>query len=207
MRVPDESLEDFIIKVSAPKTVEPPAVVSLHLSGKVKVIKPVVDTRLDSKRNAAAGRAFHRRTSYVPPSFHRSLALGGAFAVIAVIIATGIHLVIFGPSVQQVGPRELSLDSHSDDILPPVNEPFAWELLPDVGSSTSLGAPAGPRQAKRRGHSRYRGQSSDHRMRRIARRPHVVFSGFVPTTIIIYAENGEIRSRVEPQPVDGNRKS
>jgi hypothetical protein len=38
-----------------------------------------------------------------------------------------------------------------------------------------------------------------YRPRRQLRRPQHVVTSFVPTTLVIYAENGEIKTRIEPQ--------
>jgi hypothetical protein len=46
-----------------------------------------------------------------------------------------------------------------------------------------------------------------YRPRQLARTSRIVMSSFVPTTLIIYIENGEIKTRIEPQPTSGRKTS
>jgi hypothetical protein len=208
MRIPDESLEDFTIDADKIITPEPPAAVSLQLSGKTRVVRP-----LARRESLAIRKPVRHRKPYTGAAsgiswFHRSFATVGAVAVIAFFVATGIQLAIFGPPVEQVGTREVAIDTRPDDMAPG-EAPSASDLLPEAetDSQPSFIEDNAPQPSAKRSFARTRTLRAAYRPRRISRRPHLVWSTFVPTTLIIYAVNGEIKYRIEPHFTDANRRS
>ena len=136
MRIPDESLEDF--NVGTPKPAEPPAMRSVRASGEIEVLKPLVPGEYLAKSEPAFGGTPVRPAPHRFSSFHRSLAMGGAFAVIAFILATGIHIAVFGPPLVRVSPSDVAIVGQPDGTITPDEGPFASGLVPDVNSPTAF---------------------------------------------------------------------
>src|SRR5678815_4075266 len=102
MRIPDEKLDDYSSGMAAAnKQAAPPRVRSLHFTGEVEVLKPVVSREVLTEPEAAVDSTF------VPPApsldthrlsvSYRSLAVAGALVIIALILASGIFIGIYNP--------------------------------------------------------------------------------------------------------------
>src|SRR6476660_287923 len=108
MRAPKESLRDF--QAAAPKPTEPPAERSVRLSGKIAILKPV-ETRYELVRQRL-------------PWFHRSLAVGGAFALILFVLGTVIDIAINGSRFEPaVAANDVATDLQSKRSRTPPKEP------------------------------------------------------------------------------------
>jgi hypothetical protein len=220
MRVPDENLDDFNIS-SAPKTAEPPAVKLVHPSGEIEVLKPLARWEGFVKSEAATGGMFHRAAPHWPSWFRRSLAVGGAVAIIALILGTGIYVGIYRPPVEPVVSKsDVAIDQQPESALLPPDEPSASDLLPTADSpgafdelyavgpvkrSRHLRPRTGPRQRFAFSILNSRFSIASHHRRPLLR-PQLIVSAFIPTTLIIYIENGEIKTRIEPQLTAGYKK-
>jgi hypothetical protein len=199
MRMPYESLEDFNTRVAAPA--EPPSPVLLYPTGDIEVLEPLAHAESFVKTEAVADSAFvnpaiPHRVSW----FHRSLALAGALAMTAVILGAGLMIGFYGPSAEPVSPIEVAGDQQPADILTPQEELDESDLLSVAESPLAFAEPFAIRKAaraKRRATPRV--FRSTYRPRPVVPRPRFIVSEFVPTTLIIYIENGEIKTRIEPQ--------
>jgi hypothetical protein len=187
MRKPEESLEDFTVKaIAIEKASEPARVASLRFRGQVEVLRPLASW----DGPADAGPPVSRL-----PWFQRSLAVVGGLAVIALMFLSAIFFGMYDqPAEPSVGLSDPATDHGpmrterplKPDIFAAQNSTPAGDELPQVRSIVK------PRS------ERPRVQVAAYRPRRQSRRPPVV-PRFVPTTLVIYAENGEIKKRIEPR--------
>ena len=210
MRIPYESLDDFNIS-AAPKPAGPPAARRACPSGLVEVVKPLARLEDFAKSEAAAAES-----TLLPPAvsggphrlskFHQSLAICGAFALIVLFLVAGLYIGISDrPVVPAIGSSDVAMDRRPDDAMKPAEEPSASspaaaENSPDTDEFSVV------RPAARRVHARPRLSLAVYRPRRRPLLPQYVVSEFSPTTLIIYAENGEIKTRIEPWLTAGYKK-
>ena len=186
MQKPEESLEDFRVRATE-KVVPPPAVVWLRFTGDVKVLKPL------------AGRTATSNT-YRFSWFQSALAAAGAVGMMALVLLSAVFIGINDvPQVDTAGiSNELETDRPSVYGLTPSEEPHSPEIRtvetspPADDKVRPVRSAAKPRLARRI-------QPIAYRPGRQGSRPHHVVTKFVPTTLVIYAENGEIKTRIEPQ--------
>jgi hypothetical protein len=207
MRVPKESLDDFRIG-AARKPAEPPPVKFLRPSGRFEVLKPLARSKDFAKRRSATASMFirpipspaARRLSW----YQRSVAFSVGLAVIALIvgIVAGIYDVP-GPTGMQ---SDLVIDRQPEEMPRFPNEPDDSAASPAASASLRSDPLHIVRSAIRQRRPRPHVRRASYRPRRLARPSHLVMSSFVPTTLIIYIENGEIKTRIEPQ-LNGKKKS
>jgi hypothetical protein len=218
MRKPDESLGDLVVEAAPEKLAEPPRPVTLRFTGKVEVLKPLARWEGPVKSEEAAVAD----TSVRPePSgfswFHRSFVAGGGLAVIAVILASAVFIGIYDPSVQQAdNPSEVAIDEQPVDRLLPAEEPLVSDVFTPASSR-----PVSADSLKSKKTSRSNGVGRSYSAFRSSAGPRVqpaaypppepprsplVMPEFVPTTLVIYVEKGEIKTRVEPQLNAGHKK-
>jgi len=223
MKYPKESLDDFVVPALEPT--EPPRAVSLRLTGEVEVLKPLARWEGPAKMVPVADESAGRRSWFdssladrAPASlswFHRSLALGGTVAMVALVLTSAIVIGMYDrPAdagrelVQTAGDADLAPDGRPDrrqlpPKVPPMSDKFtAADTVPTI---------AGPGRVFEFGNTRYvtRVRTVSHsvrrphvrvaayRPRRRSPQPQLVASHFFPTTLVIYIENGLVRRRVE----------
>ncbi len=193
MRAPYDSLEDF--KAPARKTAKPPATKSLRLTGKTQILKPLARVEDLSMNRLFGANALHRFKW-----FHRSLAMGGAFAVILFALITLIDFAIYGPRIGPVEPVDVAINEQPDSLPVFTDEPFTAALLQDENSLISLDELNASPAFTRRRSVRPRAQYVAYRAPRKPEpfRNQLWVSQFVPTTLVIYIENGVIKTRSEP---------
>ena len=202
MRLPDDNLDDFKSNAAKPKRAAPPPTVSLEFSGEIEVLKP-----LARWEDYASGKATTDNVAaHWFSRFHRSLAFGGALAIIALVLGSSVYLGIYGPPAEiatdnAVGPLDVATDQPPESVLTPSDEPATSDLIPAENSpSAFFGLNAVRPVARRRpAHPRVRFAAYRRPRRHALPHPQYVVSDFVPTTLIIYVENGEIKTRIEPQ--------
>ncbi len=204
MRKPAESLESFNVK-PALGAAEAPDPVALSLTGEFELLQPLVWREDRAKFKVVTEYTYVRPSTHRVSWFQRTLALGSSFALIALILLSAILVGIYEPtdestigSVDSSGdPSYLAMD-RSEDTLTPIEEPLNSDTFP---ASPTLEddqlRTARPRI------SRQRVRLAAYRPLRRIRRPlrvvtKYVPTDFVPTTLVIYAENGEIKTRIEP---------
>ena len=185
---PNESLDDFVAKPLPEVTSEAPRPVSLQRTGEVEVLKPLTRAEVRARRLRYAFK-----TPYQPLWFRRFLAVGsGALVMIGFVLVSAI---LVGINDQAAGP-EVATNENPVDILPQPEEPFSFDVF-------SLAPAAGPvevvRSATRRRPARPAIKLAINKPRRQFRAPlQPEEPDFVPTTLVIYAENGVINTRIEP---------
>ena len=212
MRKPTESLDNFIGK--SPSNVErPPRRVSLISMRKFEVVKPLATYEAPPKRNALVSDPSlrllplgRRAPSY--PSF----AMGAALAVMILILASAVLIGINEPAVEQAG---LSVDfgmEPADSSNDFAVEPSDWgadQVIPDAPiAGEEASAPQVPSTSPVRNRLHYfrtnarlgRAKPSPRLAAYRPRRPRLVqVTDIVPTTLVIYPEDGEIKTRIEFQ--------
>ena len=184
MRIQDEKLDNLEI-------VQPTARF-VRLTGEVEVLEPIAGPSGPEKRKFPA-----------VSEFHRTLASAGAFAVIMLTIVTGLHFMAFGPPEDPVGLGDLAMsmnvrpesDFESEDVPYIVSD-----APPDEGSPGEfVDEAAGVRRVAKRTLYRAGATRAGYRRLRPLPAPQHRISEFTPTTMIIYVEKGEIRTRTETQ--------
>ena len=202
MRVPNESLDDFTASPRKPS--DPPSLKLVRPSGDVEVLKPLARAELPPQANI-------KIAAYVPPAafpghgqelswFLRSLAAVGAFVgVVAVVIGSSILIGIYDPPVaEDQGLRQIERQSTSQPRPP--KEPTPFNSSPAEISAGNATEALRPVPAVMRSRPvRSRAVAAVYRPRRYSSRRQLVLTKFVPTKLIIYPENGVIKTRIEPQ--------
>jgi hypothetical protein len=204
---PEESLDDYIVK---PEPVaEPPAVVSVRFTGEVEVLKPLARWERPAKLvPAVIETQLYPAPQYRLSWFHRSLVVGGGLAMAALVLASAVIIGISdkGPSpdvaqVQTADDEETTVNVASADKNLPVEEPLSSDIFSTSSNGTASENSTVPKARSRS--NRFDLVRSAYRAPRsvAARRPQpstLYVSQFTPTTLVIYIENGVIRSRTEP---------
>ncbi|PYT00837.1 MAG: hypothetical protein DMF63_05905 [Acidobacteria bacterium] len=190
---PDESLDEFVVKPDADVISDPPREVLLRRTGEVEVLKPLTLAEIRARRSSRSFGAF--RTPQ-PLWFRRFLTLGSAALVmIALVLVSAILVGINDPAE---GLDVATVVTPNEELDQP-EEPFTFEVY-----SPSTLAPAGReidtiRSSPRRRPLRHVVHLAAIK-RRVQPRPslRVEQPKFIPTTLVIYAENGVINTRIEP---------
>jgi hypothetical protein len=211
MQIPKESLEDFMTGMPVdPKPAEPPpGPRPVSFSGQVELLKPIefsedlvkspveILVPLVPSRPAARTHWFS--------GFYRSLAVAGSFAIIALVLASGIFFGTYRPAAEPAtSPGDLGLDQQPEGILTTPDNP---DLTGPTAPTSLLLISDEPRalpHVRRPGSARV--LRAAYHPRRVVRPHQMMVTGFVPTTLVIYAENGEIKTRIEPQLTSGYKK-
>lgn len=206
MRIPRESLDDFI-RATAPKPEPQPPAKYVRLTGEIEVLKPLATWDGVVKPNAAAfwrGQVAWYRLS----AFHRSLATGGVVALMALMLGSAVFLRTDRSPIEQVMVTGDITDQPLPTELSPTVEPdLKSDLLTADDVPSTFEAPKSQRLAINR---RAVGSLRPHIPNRtftaaIQRARHQLpnsqfwVSQFVPTTLVIFVEKGEIKTRTEPQ--------
>jgi hypothetical protein len=196
MQKPQESLDDFLLPIEPIAATAPPRV-CLVPTGEVEVLKPLA---LDQPP-ANTGLLLRHRAPRIS-WFHRSLIFGGgALAAIGLIFLSAVFIAI------SEDPETAASDGMSDPAYTVDGEPLGGQaaglMFGTVESSTSLIEPlaTGELRHLQAVVSRPRVRTRNSRVDRITRKRTLSTRqavDFVPTTLIIYAENGEIKTRIEP---------
>jgi hypothetical protein len=202
MRFPTEKLDDFKSNAAAPT---PPPTVWLHFTGETEVLQPLARYEGFVKSKAVA----HLSPAPQRPSwFRRSLAASAALAVIALMIGTGLVIGLYRLPVEPVSPVDVAIDQHPAELLTPSEQSDESDILSAVDSPSAFDGVVAVRKAARPRLAPARVFQSVYRPRRLVSlpRPRLIVSNFVPTTLIIYIENGQIKTRIEPQLTAGYKK-
>jgi hypothetical protein len=204
MRLPDENLDDFTSKAAAPKPEGPPSFVWLYPTGEIEVLQPLARYEGFIKTKAATATA----AANPHPRFPRSLAVAAALAMTALILGTGLLIGYYAPHLEPVSPIDVAADQSPADTLTSPEEPGAFDLLSTLDSPSAFDGVVAVRKVIRTRRVHARVFQSVYRPRRFVAlpRPRLIVSNFVPTTLIIYIDNGEIKTRIEPQLTAGYKK-
>ena len=198
MQKPQESLDDFFNSIE-PQEATPPSAVSLRPTGVVEVLSPLA---LDQEfAKAPNGLLLHHGAPRIS-WFHRSLIFGGAaVAAVALIFLSAVFIAISETSevaaIDSIDSPAFPSDTEIDDSLALAEEPATADIFTSTISAIVLGELRTLRPVVR---SRRIAPRVHHAADIPRRRPSTPAQGtnFVPTTLVIYAENGEIKSRIEP---------
>jgi hypothetical protein len=188
MRKPDESLEDFI--VGPVQIMEPPLPVLLRRTGEIEVLRPLAVWERPAKLVPA-------RAPYRFSWFHRSLAVGGGLAMIALVLLSAIFIGIADQRASEVG--DIAFIEVPDDNATVSDELKSSDIFNIPDQQAAVFEPrAIVRRSKNAARTRMRVLRPAARPAVKELEPQITVAKFSPTTRIIYIENGVVRSRVEP---------
>lgn len=197
MQKPEESLADFLNTVE-PQPATPPSQVSLRSTGEVEVLSPLI---LDQASAKPANESLLQHGAPRISWFHRSLIFGGgAVAAFVLIFLSALFIAVSEQSdiasadvIDNPGyPSDAEIDDGPAGVLPETADTFPLASSPLVlGELRTFKPVVRSRRVLRRV------QRAVYIPRRPASPPTQVTT-FVPTTLVIYAENGEIKTRIEP---------
>jgi hypothetical protein len=224
----------FLDIAEAPEQTEPSPAKSVRPSGMVEVLKPLARGE-DSAKPLERSEETTRPDTAVGGSnsspdehgfswFRGLFVVVGALGIIAAIVAGGIYLEGYRPALEPagntagIGPVEASVDQESESALTFPDDSAAADLDRDRETTRVFEVRSAVRPVARRTHAGQRRSATAYR------RPHALFaarrppprrllgstlwvSDFVPTTLVIYIENGEIKTRIVPQLDAGYKKS
>lgn len=136
--------------------------------------------------------------------FHRPLVLGSSIAMSALIVGAAIYLFLFATATDPyVSASEVLPRRQGERVKTPPKITIPFEFGPAKSFAATSDEPVVlPTVADSRRsrailtRAAYTSQQSTVRR---SRRPRLKITNFVPTTLIIYAENGKIKTRIEPQ--------
>ena len=205
MRIPRESLDDFIRAASPKEEPQPPAKY-VRFTGEIEVLKPLAHWDGVVKPKAAAvwyGQSAWYRLS----SFHRSLAMGAVVTLIALVLGSTVFLRIDRSPVDQVTVSNVVVEETSPtDVVARTEPGFTSDLLtddtPTAVESTVSRTLSVKRPFFRAPKARIPGRTFTAALQRVRHHlpnPQLWVSQFVPTTLVIFVEKGEIKTRIEPQ--------
>jgi hypothetical protein len=201
MRVPKDSLDDFIVRADKSKP-EPPLRVSPRISGEIEVLKPLTKWEdLVRARAAASRRKFHWPALTHLSWYHRSLAVSGACALFAFVFGMSVYFGIYGQPVEQAASTTdvlMNRQKKRTPTPPKARNPF--DHLAVTNSPVMSDEPVIIPAIDLRPRSFNTGivRAAVH-VRHLPRVAQLATTKFIPTTLIIYVEKGEVKSRIEPQ--------
>lgn len=197
MQKPQESLDDFFNSIE-PQTATPPSAVSLRSTGEVEVLRPLaIDEASAKPANGLLLQHGAPRISW----FHRSLIFGGgAIAAVAVIFLSAVFIAVNEPSdrvaADGIESSGYPLDGSIDISLAAAAEDQTTADVFTAIEPVVLGELRSDRPVVRSNRNAVRAYRSAYIPRSVSTAPQP--AAFVPTTLVIYAENGEIKTRIEP---------
>ena len=208
MQLPNERLDDFDNIDVAPKDAEPPAVKSLQRTGRVEYLKPLARSDQLVRFRAATGRIVLRPEPLPRPRgiswYHRSLALSGIVAAGALML--GILAGIYAPPEPTVVSGGQARNIQPGEMPAHQMEAEAGDISSSTSSPPQLSRKAfSPRKVEKRRSIRPSSRGIASRQQP-TRPPQIAVSAFVPTTLVIYVENGEVKTRIEPQIGNAHKK-
>jgi hypothetical protein len=180
MRIGEDSIDN--LSPDDPRS----AAVFVRPTGEYEVLKPIAGP------TAKAPKGLSR--------FHGSLTIVGSFLAVAFVAATAVHYYLVGPPLDRPGVGDVAVGS--EEVVPPaehlgdpqiVPEEQDPEMLPDEEVLTA--------SVQRRSPARRRALRAAYRAQRDPHPSPLWVSEFTPSRLVIYVENGEIRSRTESVPV------
>jgi hypothetical protein len=191
-----ESLDDFLNSIE-PQTATPPSAVSLRSTGEVEVLRPLAIDEVSAKpANGLLLQHGAPRISW----FHRSLIFGGgAIAAVAVIFLSAVFIAVNEPSdrvaADGIESSGYPLDGSIDISLAAAEDQTTADVFTAI-EPVVLGELRSDRPVVRSNRNAVRAYRSAYIPRSVSTAPQP--AAFVPTTLVIYAENGEIKTRIEP---------
>lgn len=199
MQKPDESLDEYVVKPEPEVAAVPPSPVSLRFTGEVEVLQPLARWEHPVKLVQVTDETF---LSAAPPYrlswFHRSLAVGGGLTMAALVLASAMFIGITDPNA---GPEtsQLSIAENQNEF--PIyrannSKPAGDVLASDIFDIPNAETTVASRPSRSRAYSRPHMQRASYRQQTAPIQTMVV-SQFEPSTLVIYVENGVVRSRTE----------
>jgi hypothetical protein len=187
MRKPDDSLADFI--VGPLPIVEAPLPVLLRRTGEIEVLKPLAVWEHPVKLVPATAQF---RFSW----FHRSLAVGGGLAMIALVLLSAIFIGVSDQKASEVG--DIAYIEVTDENA--VSDQLTSSDIFSIPEREPATAEPAARRRRTAFVPRVRQRIRPKAVRRPVpeSEPQVTIAKFSPTTMIIYIENGVVKSRIEP---------
>lgn len=197
MQKPQESLDDFLKSIE-PKPLTAPSAVSLRPTGEVEVLSPLpLDQAPAKTANGLLLQHGAPRISW----FHRSLIFGGAAAAAVMIVFLSAVFIAMNErseraSADGVETPNYASDTSIDETSAPVDETATADIFTSAIESQVFGELRAIRPVVRSKRSIPQVRRAAFVPRRTPRPAHV--PAFVPTTLVIYVEDGEIKNRIEP---------
>jgi len=196
MQKPNDSLDDFIVRPEVINN-EPPRTVELRFTGEVEVLKPLAVWVPPPVK--AAGLSW----------FHRSLVAGGAFAAVAVVLGSAIFIAMYEGNTEVARVDQVNETAQVEEFVSPDGNLLTEEFTPDVFTMPERktkveGVTKRSLRSKRSFYSAFKIRHSSFKR---TRRTQPTLEPFVPTTLIIYIDKGEVKSRIEPQLTAGYKKT
>lgn len=212
----------FLDIADAPEPTEPRPINLARPSGVVEILQPLAHPEEPAEPEAVAVSAPDRPVARQPSRSNGWLAVVGAIAVVVLVL--GLFLgrsdpalkIVQQPADNVVEPVDEGENDEPDGLPNAADETDPADLIPDENAPPSIDKPAVVRSVVKRRFARTRPRLAAYRRRVLfaAERPRrrllraqFWVSDFVPTTLVIYVEKGEIKTRIEPQITAGFRKS
>jgi hypothetical protein len=188
MRKPNQNLDDYIVTPAPESITQPPRSVSLQRTGEVEVLRPLTLREIRATRVRPA--VLHQ-----PLWFRRFLAVGSG-ALVTIFLAL-VSAVLVGINDSAVEP-DVAMYVKPDEQLIQPEEPFSFELFSPSSFLPTTGGSDVVRSNTKRRTVRSKTRLAVKPRRQSTPAPQLEQSTFVPTTLVIYAENGVINTRIEP---------
>lgn len=204
MRKPDESLDDYVVKPEPEVAAVPPSPVSLRFTGEVEVLRPLARWEHPVKIVPANNETFLRPAPpYRMSWFHRSLAIGGGISMAALVLASAMFIGITEPSPEpETAKLYIAEDQNEFPIYQtPAARPADEQLSSDIfelSGSDSVAFTSASRASRSRARFWHKSRAQQAVAQNVATpQPQLAVSQFEPTTLVIYVEDGVVRTRTE----------
>ena len=193
---PDQSLDDYIVNPNREGISETPRAASLRATGEVEVLKPLTPQEVCATPDRIGIQALHRPGPHQPLWFRRFVAAGsGALVMIALILVSAILVGINDP----VDGLDVATFVKPDDDSTQPEELFSFDFSSPSTFTAANGGVNIVRSNFRRRRARPRIHTAPNKPKLLVLPPpQAEQPKFVPTTLVIYAENGVINTRIEP---------
>lgn len=208
MRRPFDSLEDFTGKTGLRKPPDPPSAKYVEPLGTRQELEPLAIWEEPLKKSAA-GRAFRRRllTSFPKfAAFNRSMVAGATAMVAVVIGATFYFENRNGAMLPPSEPRQVTTVKEPEQLVQAPDDPDLSSLSTSDDPTFSYDDDQTSKRRERPRRLKQRVLFAAYHQRHVLPRPQFIVSDFIPTTLIIYVENGVVKTRIEPQLPTANAK-
>jgi hypothetical protein len=192
MRSPNESLDELFAAI--PNPAEPPSRKVIGPSGDVELLKPVADSleSIDMPEPESP-----------EPLAQRALAIGAgaAFAILAFALLSGIFFGMQDSASSETSDAgQAAVEPEAEKTVRAPKEPGPFTSFPAKDSTTGFDVSLVASDSIRATTPRELPLTAAYRpARRSVPRPRMVVTGFRPTKLVIYRDNGVIKTRIEPQ--------
>jgi hypothetical protein len=193
---------------------EPAAVKGARPTGVVQILRPLAGPTEAAKHEGPSETGMLPVAAYSHSGPRPLIVAVVAVTIIAITFVSGTYFGRYWPSARPIEVRvndvvntdDASVDLPPDASLTDQDDKYRSDLVPDEDSPSSSAVLTSVRPVTRRKFTRPRRTFVAYGRPRRPLRSTFWMSDFTPTTLVIYIENGEIKTRIEPHLAAGYKR-